>query len=92
VSPRRFWIAAAATVSAAIAMRVPFRSHYLHSWDSANYALAMERIDIATHRPHPPGYVGYVMAARGLDAFLRDPNAALVCWNSSPRASSRFSS
>lgn len=62
-------------------MRVPFRSHYLHSWDSANYALAMERIDIATHRPHPPGYVGYVMAARGLDAVLRDPNAALVCWN-----------
>ena len=64
-----------------ILTRWPFRSEYLFSWDSANYALAMERIDIAAHRPHPPGYLGYVVMARGLEPFLKDANAALVAWN-----------
>ena len=37
----------------------PLRSRHLFSWDSANYAFAVERIDISAHRPHPPGYLGY---------------------------------
>ena len=56
-------------------------SRYLFSWDSANYAFAMSRIDISQHRPHPPGYLGYVFAARGLAAVVHDPNAALIVWN-----------
>lgn len=59
----------------------PFRSHDLFSWDSANYAFAMSRIDIAVHRPHPPGYLGYVFAGRFLRAATADPNAALILWN-----------
>ena len=61
--------------------RWPFRSHELFSWDSANFALAMADVDIAAHRPHPPGYLGYVFAARALDLVLRDPNLSLVLWN-----------
>jgi Protein of unknown function (DUF2723) len=61
--------------------RWPFRSHALFSWDSANYALALERIDIRAHRPHPPGYLGYVLVGRALNGIVRDPNAALVMWN-----------
>jgi len=53
----------------------------LFSWDSANYALAIERIDIGAHRPHPPGYLGYVLAARLLNFFIHDANASLVAWN-----------
>ncbi len=75
--------AGAATLLAVIALatRWPFRSRFLYSWDSANFAFAVERIDIAAHRPHPPGYLGYVFAARILSLFTVDANAALVLWN-----------
>jgi hypothetical protein len=61
--------------------RWPFRSHALFSWDSANFAMALDRIDIAMHRPHPPGYLGYVFAGRILQHVFPDANAALVAWN-----------
>jgi hypothetical protein len=64
-----------------LATRWPFRSHALFSWDSANFALAMARIDIAAHRPHPPGYLGYVLVARALNLVFHDPNSSLVVWN-----------
>ena len=64
-----------------LATRWPFRSHALFSWDSANFALAMARIDIAAHRPHPPGYLGYVLVARSLNLVFHDPNTSLVVWN-----------
>ena len=75
-----FWLAGVAGLGV-FATRWPFRSHELFSWDSANFALAMADIDIAAHRPHPPGYIGYVLAARALDVILRDPNLSLVVWN-----------
>ena len=82
VKASRLFPAAAATAAAAVVLtRWPFRAQYLFSWDSANYALAMQRIDISAHRPHPPGYLGYVLTARGMDALVDDANAALVLWN-----------
>lgn len=66
---------------AAAALRWPFRSQTLFSWDSANFALALERIDIAAHRPHPPGYLAYVWIARGLVGLGADVNTAFVIWN-----------
>jgi hypothetical protein len=77
----RFSVLAAAGALAVVIGRWPFRSHSLFSWDSANYALAIARIDIAAHRPHPPGYLGYVFAARALNAVIGDPNQSLVVWN-----------
>ena len=71
------WLAAGAAL-VVIATRWPFRSHALYSWDSANFALAMADIDIAAHRPHPPGYIGYVLAARALVLVFRDANLSLV--------------
>jgi hypothetical protein len=41
----------------------------------------MARIDIAQHRPHPPGYLGYVLVARAIDLVVHDANTALVLWN-----------
>lgn len=38
-------------------------------------------IDIAAHRPHPPGYLGYVLVARALDWLTHDVNTSLVVWN-----------
>lgn len=75
------WVVAASLSLAVFATRWPFRSHALFSWDSANFALALLRIDIAAHRPHPPGYLGYVFAARALNRVFHDANTALVVWN-----------
>jgi hypothetical protein len=82
VNERVFWrVAVPVTVAAAFITRWPFRSEFLYSWDSGNYALAVERIDIAAHRPHPPGYLGYIAVARLIDVALDDVNSSLVLWN-----------
>jgi hypothetical protein len=78
---RLWWLACSAIAVATIILRWPLRSHYLFSWDSANFALGIARIDIAQHRPHPPGYLGYVLAARAINVVVHDANAALVIWN-----------
>src|SRR5262245_5828833 len=43
--------------------------------------MALDRIDIAMHRPHPPGYLGYVLVARILRHVFPNANTALVVWN-----------
>jgi hypothetical protein len=65
----------------ALVTRLPFRSHALFDWDSANFALALDHIDIAAHRPHPPGYLGYVLAGRAFQWLGASANDALVWWN-----------
>src|SRR5438094_7168570 len=75
------WRAAAGCAALVFITRWPFRSHFLFSWDSANFALALDKIDIAMHRPHPPGYLGYVFAGRLLQHVFPDANTALVAWN-----------
>jgi hypothetical protein len=65
----------------ALVTRLPFRSHALFDWDSANFALALDDIDIAAHRPHPPGYLGYVLAGRAFQLLGASANGALVSWN-----------
>jgi hypothetical protein len=80
-SPTAVWKVAALLAVFVFVSRWPFRSHALFSWDSANFAMALDRIDIAMHRPHPPGYLGYVFAARILRHVFPDANTALVAWN-----------
>jgi Protein of unknown function (DUF2723) len=58
--------------------RLPFRSRYLFSWDSANFALALEQYNVAFHQPQPPGYPLYVGAARALLPLLGEANASYV--------------
>jgi hypothetical protein len=64
---------------ATVVSRIPFRAHLLPTWDAVQFALALERYDIVAHRPHPPGYILYVAAARILDVFIGDATASLVC-------------
>ncbi len=72
---------AAAMVVVVAATTWPFRSERLISWDAANFAFALQKIDIAVHRPHPPGYLGYVFAGRALSPLFPDANTALTAWN-----------
>jgi hypothetical protein len=74
-------MAAAAIVVIVAATTWPVRSERLISWDAANFAFALQKIDIAVHRPHPPGYLGYVFAGRALSPLFPDANAALTAWN-----------
>ncbi len=79
--PWAVWKTAALLTALVVASRWPFRSHALFSWDSANFAMALDKIDIAMHRPHPPGYLGYIFAGRALRLIFPDANTALVAWN-----------
>src|ERR1700694_3970218 len=72
--------AGAATLGCAvIATRIPLAGRYLFDWDSLQFALGMQRFNLASHRPHPPGYVGYIFLGRLLAAlFGGDANLGLV--------------
>lgn len=59
--------------------RIPFHARLLPTWDAVQFALALERYDIVAHRPHPPGYILYVAAARIVDVFVGDATTSLVC-------------
>jgi len=58
--------------------RVPLVSRYLFSWDSANFALALDQYNVAAHQPHPPGYPLYVAVAWLLRPLFVDANATYV--------------
>jgi hypothetical protein len=62
----------------ALAMRLPFRSHFAYHWDSAQFALAVREFDIRLSQPHAPGYFLYVMLGRLVNHFVGDPHASLV--------------
>lgn len=77
-----FWqrrsVRAAAIFLVAALVRIPFRATYLVNWDSVNFALGVESFDLASHQPHPPGYLGYVFLGRFIDWFVGDPVVALT--------------
>ena len=62
----------------AIAVRLPFRADFLVNWDSVNFALGVGGFDLATHQPHPPGYLGWVVLSRAATWLTSDPNAAMT--------------
>lgn len=47
-------------------------------WDVGNYLLALERFDLAQHRPHPPGYPLYVLLGRAAAWLCGDGHRGLV--------------
>ncbi len=62
----------------AIAVRLPFRAEFLVNWDAVNFALGINSFDLATHQPHPPGYLGWVGIGRAATWVTSDPNAAMT--------------
>ena len=58
--------------------RAPFRAERLSGWDPVNFALALDRWDLAVHQPHPPGYLGYVVLGRLARLVTGDANGALI--------------
>lgn len=62
----------------ALAFRAVFASEYLWAWDSVLYARAIADFDVASGRPHPPGYLFYVLLARAATWLTGEANAGLV--------------
>ena len=52
--------------------------HFLYGWDSVNFALGVERIDVGAHRPHPPGYLALIACARVVSSLTSVPEALLI--------------
>jgi transmembrane protein TMEM260 (protein O-mannosyltransferase) len=68
---RRVALVAAA---AAVVTRVPFAARRLWDHDSVQFALGVEKYDLAAHHPHPPGYPLYIavlklLAVLGVDSL-----------------------
>jgi hypothetical protein len=57
------WLAAA-LLAAFLAGHLPFLASSLEDIDSVNFALGVERFDVADHRPHPPGYPLFVVLGK----------------------------
>jgi hypothetical protein len=43
-----------------VVTRWPLAPRYLYYFDSANFALSLEKFDPAIHQPQPPGYALFV--------------------------------
>jgi len=55
-----------------------FKSQWLDDWDSVQFVMAMDFLDLQLHQPHPPGYVAYIYLARALNVLFQDPARTLV--------------
>lgn len=75
---RTDWLWALGLAALGLASRLPFVSHILYHWDSINFALAIQRYDIAHHQPQPPGYILYVLLARVINTLVSNPQWTLV--------------
>jgi hypothetical protein len=70
----RLRLAALAAGAAGILTRLPFAARRMWDHDSIQFALGVERYDLAAHHPHPPGYPLYIgilklLAALGIDSL-----------------------
>lgn len=72
------WLFPALFFLLTIITRIPFTSKLLYHMDSVQFALALEKFDITTHQPHPPGYFLYVMLGRLFNLFIKDANSTFL--------------
>jgi Protein of unknown function (DUF2723) len=45
------------------------------------FALSLEKYDMALHQPHPPGYLFYSFSLRAINWILKDPNWSMILLN-----------
>lgn len=60
---------------------VPFLAPSLEDIDSVNFALGVRDFDVATHRPHPPGYPVYIFLGKvtaAITGAVMDAPASMV--------------
>jgi hypothetical protein len=65
MNPRRAALLAGAATAL---LRLPFAARRMWDHDSIQFALGVERYDLAAHHPHPPGYPLYIAILKVLAA------------------------
>lgn len=78
---RRVLAGAGAAALAMLALGLLAMPDRLAGWDPIQFALGIERFDLAMHRPHPPGYLGHLALGRLLAGTGLAPDRA-VLWAS----------
>src|SRR3954454_14611932 len=63
VAVRERWLLAGATLLAAVS-RLLAVARTPWDWDELLFMQALDRYDVAAHRPHPPGFPLYILAAK----------------------------
>jgi hypothetical protein len=77
----------AALAIVAFGLYLPFRSPALDDWDSVQFAMGLEHYDMASYRPHFPGYPVYIGVLRVwrwvLTAIGQHPSSetVLITWS-----------
>jgi hypothetical protein len=61
-----------------VLLRLPFSAHRLWDHDSIQFALGVEKYDLAAHHPHPPGYPLYIGILKLLAFLGLDPLRGMV--------------
>ncbi len=74
----RLRLAALLAATVAVLLRVPFAARRLWDHDSIQFALGVERYDLAAHHPHPPGYPLYIGILKLLRLAGIEPLAGMV--------------
>jgi hypothetical protein len=74
LSPR---VGAAAIALVFLAFHLSFPPASLEDLDSINFALGVRAFDVASHRPHPPGYPLFIAAGKAATALLGSESLAL---------------
>ena len=59
-----------------VVTRLPLYMEHFFNTDAVQLGLALDRFDLPQHQPHPPGYLLYVLLARGLHALGATPEHA----------------
>jgi len=75
---QRLRLVAVGAAAAAVVTRAPFTAGRLWDHDSVQFALGVERYDLAAHHPHPPGYPLYIAALKLLAMFGVDSLHGMV--------------
>ena len=60
------------------ATRWALAPHHLYYFDSANFALALERFNPALHQPQPPGYPLFVLLSRIIHFWVARPESVFL--------------
>lgn len=77
-SPRRLQALLLLATVGAFVLHLAVGAAVPSEWDVGNYLLALERFDLAQHRPHPPGYPLYVLLGRAAAWLCGDGHRGLV--------------
>ncbi|HXU29707.1 MAG TPA: hypothetical protein VN851_03930 [Thermoanaerobaculia bacterium] len=74
----RLRLAALTAAAVAVLIRIPFAARRMWDHDSIQFALGVERYDLAAHHPHPPGYPLYIALLKLLRLAGVEPLQGMV--------------